>query len=76
MRSSVATTEPRPTSVYGATKLAPEHIMEAWARAYGARLGILRLQNVYGPGQSLINSYTGIVSLFVRLAREASNHAL
>lgn len=73
MRSSVATTEPRPTSVYGATKLAQEHIMEAWARAYGAKLGILRLQNVYGPGQSLINSYTGIVSLFVRLAREAKS---
>lgn len=70
LRSSAATTEPRPTSVYGATKLAQEHIMEAWARAYGARLSILRLQNVYGPGQSLINSYTGIVSLFVRLAKQ------
>jgi dTDP-L-rhamnose 4-epimerase len=73
LRVSAATTEPRPTSVYGATKLAQEHIMEAWARAYGARLGILRLQNVYGPGQSLINSYTGIVSLFVRLAKEAKS---
>ena len=30
---------------------------------------MLRLQNVYGPGQSLTNSYTGIVSLFARLAR-------
>ena len=31
---------------------------------------MLRLQNVYGPGQSLTNSYTGIVALFARLARE------
>lgn len=68
--SSAAATEPRPTSVYGATKLAQEQILEAWARAFGVTLGILRLQNVYGPGQSLINSYTGIVSLFVRLAKE------
>jgi dTDP-L-rhamnose 4-epimerase len=30
---------------------------------------MLRLQNVYGPGQSLTNPYTGIVSLFARLAR-------
>ena len=30
---------------------------------------MLRLQNVYGPGQSLSNPYTGIVSLFCRLAR-------
>jgi dTDP-L-rhamnose 4-epimerase len=73
LRSSATMTEPRPTSVYGATKLAQEHIMEAWARAFGAKLGILRLQNVYGPGQSLINSYTGIVSLFVRLAKEAKS---
>src|SRR5262249_51200234 len=28
------------------------------------------LQNVYGPGQSLVNAYTGIVCLFARLARE------
>jgi dTDP-L-rhamnose 4-epimerase len=29
---------------------------------------VLRLQNVYGPGQSLTNSYTGIVALFSQLA--------
>jgi len=73
LRSSAATTEPRPTSVYGATKLAQEHILEAWTRAYGVTLSVLRLQNVYGPGQSLINPYTGIVSLFVRLAKEGKS---
>lgn len=30
---------------------------------------IVRLQNVYGPGQSLINAYTGIVPLFARMAK-------
>ena len=59
-----------PTSIYGATKLAQEHILQAWTTAFGTRLTILRLQNVYGPGQSLTNSYTGIVSLFCRLARD------
>jgi dTDP-L-rhamnose 4-epimerase len=67
---SAATTEPHPTSVYGATKLAQEHILTAWALAFGSNPVVLRLQNVYGPGQSLINPYTGIVSLFCRLARE------
>ncbi len=62
-------TQPAPTSVYGATKLAQEHILSAWALSFGAKLSILRFQNVYGPGQSLINPYTGIVSLFVRLAK-------
>ena len=70
---SSASTEAHPTSVYGATKLAQEHILEAWALAFGSKLSILRLQNVYGPGQSLINSYTGIVALFARLAREGKS---
>jgi dTDP-L-rhamnose 4-epimerase len=61
-------TEPRPTNIYAATKLAQEHILAAWAAATGTALSVLRLQNVYGPGQSLINSYTGILALFSRLA--------
>jgi dTDP-L-rhamnose 4-epimerase len=61
-------TVPRPTSVYGATKLAQEHILTAWTAATGSDLTILRLQNVYGPGQSTTNSYTGIVTLFAQIA--------
>lgn len=60
---------PRPTSVYGATKLAQEHVLEAWCSAMGVALKTLRLQNVYGAGQSPINPYTGIITLFHRLAR-------
>jgi len=62
-------TWPAPTSVYGATKLAQEHVLRAWAGAHDVSLSVLRFQNVYGPGQSLTNSYTGIVSLFSQLAR-------
>lgn len=63
-------TEPRPTNIYAGTKLAQEHLLAAWTAAHDAKLSVLRLQNVYGPGQSLTNSYTGIVALFARLARE------
>ncbi|WP_394938866.1 NAD-dependent epimerase/dehydratase family protein [Psychromicrobium sp. YIM B11713] len=59
---------PSPVSVYGATKLAQEHILQAWANSYNVQTAVLRLQNVYGPGQSLINPYTGIMSLFCRMA--------
>lgn len=62
-------TEPRPTSVYGATKLAQEHVLNAWTSAFGVEATTLRLQNVYGPGQSLTNPYTGIVPLFGRIAK-------
>jgi dTDP-L-rhamnose 4-epimerase len=71
--SSAQSTVPAPTSVYGATKLAQENILKAWGAARGVPITILRLQNVYGPGQSLINSYTGIVSLFSQWAREGTS---
>ena len=68
--NSVAGTHPHPINVYGATKLAQEQILAAWTGSHDTRLSVLRLQNVYGPRQSLSNPYTGIVSLFSRLARE------
>jgi dTDP-L-rhamnose 4-epimerase len=70
--SCASETQPRPTNVYAATKLAQEHMLAAWTTAHDTNLSVLRLQNVYGPGQSLTNSYTGIVTLFARLARERS----
>ena len=60
----------RPANIYAATKLAQEHVCSAWAAATGTPLSVLRLQNVYGPGQSLTNSYTGIVTLFARVASQ------
>ena len=63
-----AETRPAPASVYAATKLAQEHVLNVWARSVGVDAFILRLQNVYGPGQSLSNPYTGILSLFCRMA--------
>lgn len=63
-----AEVQPNPVSVYAATKLAQEHLVRVWAESFGVDATILRLQNVYGPGQSLINPYTGIMSLFCRMA--------
>jgi dTDP-L-rhamnose 4-epimerase len=64
---------PAPVSVYGATKLAQENILVAWGKSYGVETAVLRLQNVYGPGQSLINPYTGIMSLFCRMAKSGTS---
>lgn len=61
---------PGPVSIYGATKLTQEQILSIWCDAMRVELVTLRLQNVYGPGQSLKNSYTGIVSLFCQIARQ------
>jgi dTDP-L-rhamnose 4-epimerase len=67
-----AETAPKPVSVYGATKLAQEHIATLWCLARRVPLSILRLQNVYGAGQSPHNPYTGIVGLFHRIAAAGS----
>ena len=67
--SCASRTEPRPSSVYAGTKLAQEHLLAAWAAAHDTAVTVLRLQNVYGPGQTLNSSYTGVVTLFSLLAR-------
>lgn len=57
-------TPPRPTSVYGITKLNQEQMVLVVGAALGISALAYRYQNVYGPGQSLSNPYTGILSIF------------
>ncbi|MCL4466873.1 MAG: NAD-dependent epimerase/dehydratase family protein [Chloroflexi bacterium] len=54
----------RPQSVYAVSKLTQEHLCRTVGAAYGIPLVILRCFNVYGPGQSLTNPYTGVLSTF------------
>ncbi len=54
----------RPASIYAATKYAQEDLVRVACEALGIGYAILRLQNVYGEGQSLKNPYTGILSVF------------
>ncbi len=53
-----------PTSVYGITKQVQEQLVLTAGAAIGIEPVALRYQNVYGPGQSLSNPYTGILSIF------------
>jgi dTDP-L-rhamnose 4-epimerase len=53
-----------PASIYAASKLAQEELVRVACGALGIPHTILRLQNVYGEGQSLSNPYTGILSIF------------
>lgn len=53
-----------PSSIYGVTKLTQEQLVLTFARANGISAFAFRYQNVYGPGQSLTNPYTGILSIF------------
>lgn len=60
----------QPGSVYAATKAAQELLLLSAAEGLGITPVILRLQNVYGEGQSLQNPYTGIISIFFNRARQ------
>lgn len=56
-----------PSSVYGITKQVQEQMVMTVAPHLGIEPVALRYQNVYGPGQSLSNPYTGILSIFSSL---------
>lgn len=69
---SIATPElapAQPSSFYGLTKLGQEQMALLFGPVLQVPTIALRYQNVYGPGQSLRNPYTGILAVFSNLAR-------
>lgn len=63
----VGTTEDslsHPSSVYGITKQVQGQLVHLVCKSIGIESVSFRYQNVYGPGQSLSNPYTGILSIF------------
>ena len=53
-----------PSSIYGITKQHQEQMILLMGKSLNIPAVALRYQNVYGPGQSLSNPYTGILSIF------------
>jgi dTDP-L-rhamnose 4-epimerase len=60
----------KPMSFYGLTKQVQEQAILLFGATRGINTFGLRFQNVYGPGQSLKNPYTGILAVFSNLARQ------
>lgn len=56
-----------PSSVYGITKDTQERLIMTVSPLLNIKPVAFRFQNVYGPGQSLKNPYTGILSIFSTL---------
>lgn len=56
--------EINPSSIYGITKFTQEQMALTVGESLKIPTIALRFQNVYGPGQSLTNPYTGILSIF------------
>lgn len=53
-----------PSSIYGINKYQQEQMVLLIGESLGIPSVSFRYQNVYGPGQSLSNPYTGILSIF------------
>jgi len=72
----LATTEDsaiHPTSVYGFTKQAQEELSMISGKSLDIPVVTYRYQNVYGPGQSLSNPYTGILSIFSTIIKNGND---
>lgn len=54
----------QPNSIYGLTKYHQEQALMICCKSLQIPCVAFRYQNVYGPGQSLSNPYTGILSIF------------
>ncbi len=62
-----------PLSLYAITKYNQEQYISLTCTSIGLPYVIFRYQNVYGPGQSLKNPYTGILSIFSTQIKNGNN---
>ena len=65
-----------PASIYASTKLMQEYLLCQAGRGANWTATVLRFQNVFGPGQSLQNPYTGVLSVFARQLVEGKQLAI
>jgi UDP-glucose 4-epimerase len=64
------TQRPAPTSPYGASKLAAEHLLHTIGRLHGVETVVLRYFNVFGPGQDPSSEYSAVIPRFTTATLE------
>lgn len=64
LKGTTEESKKHPSSIYGFTKQAQEEMCMIVGKSLKIPVVAYRYQNVYGPGQSLRNPYTGILSIF------------
>jgi len=55
---------PRAGNPYGASKIAGEAAMRAWARSYPLDTAVLRYFNIFGPRQNADSAYAAVIAAF------------
>jgi GDP-D-mannose 3',5'-epimerase len=56
-----------PESGYGWAKLVAEHLCNAYIREYGMKIGVVRMFNVYGPGEDM-GEGSHVIPMLIRKA--------
>jgi UDP-glucose 4-epimerase len=59
------TMHPNPLTPYGIHKLASEQLLKIAAKDLSISISVLRLFNVYGPGQDLLDKRQGMLSIYL-----------
>ncbi len=65
--------ECKPKSLYAISKLAAENYLKVYGGHLGLKWNILRMFNIYGPGQDKNNKNLGMISIFLNMAKNNSN---
>jgi len=60
---------PKPQSIYALSKFYCEKLFEIYAQPKGLNWNVLRMFNVYGPGQDLKRTDQGMVSIFLDIIK-------
>lgn len=58
-----------PKSLYATSKLAAENYLRIYSEYLGIKWNILRMFNIYGPGQDKKNKNLGMISIFLNMAK-------
>jgi nucleoside-diphosphate-sugar epimerase len=61
---------PQFSSFYAAQKFASEQAMDQYKKVFGIPSVAFRFFNVFGPGQDPTSPYSGVISIFSKLAKE------
>lgn len=59
-------------SLYSISKLTAENYIRVYCNYLGMKWNILRMFNVYGPGQDSKNNFLGMISIFLNMAKKNS----
>ena len=58
-----------PKSIYALSKYTCEQLLKSYAEPHGIKWNVLRMFNIYGPGQDLSRNDQGMVSIFLNIVR-------